>query len=146
MPSGKISVRASDLRGLNRLVIDATAGVTDVVEALHHNIARAPGTLAEPSRGRTRGITGLVYRCIRGITRLVGGGIDAALAPLAPLGEGSSSPEREAVLAALNGVVGDHLAATGNPLAIPMALRRGRGNPSSPRLEAGCSCWPTACA
>lgn len=121
-----------DLRGLNRLVIDATAGVTDVVEAMHHNIARAPGALAEPSRGRTRGITGLVYRSIRGITRLVGAGIDAALAPLPPLGEGSS-PGREALLAALNGVLGDHLAATGNPLAIPMRLRQGE-EPSGSRL------------
>jgi pimeloyl-ACP methyl ester carboxylesterase len=109
---------------LNRLVIDATAGVTDVVEALHHNIARAPGTLAEPARGRTRGITGLVYRSIRGITRLVGAGIDAALAPFTPLGEGSSSFRRETALAALNGVLGDHLVATGNPLAISMELRR----------------------
>lgn len=104
------------------MVIDATAGVTDVVEAMHHNIVRAPG--GTPSRGRTRGITGLVYRSIRGITRLVGGGIDAALAPFTPLGEGRSSTGREAVLAALNGVLGDHLAATGNPLAISMGLRR----------------------
>lgn len=116
-------MRGSDLRGLNRLVIDATAGVTDVVEAMHHNIARLPGALALPSRGRTRGITGLVYRSIRGVTRLVGGGIDAALAPFSSLGAGRSSPGREAALAALNGVLGDHLAATGNPLAIPMGMR-----------------------
>jgi pimeloyl-ACP methyl ester carboxylesterase len=115
-------VRGSDLRGLNRLVIEATAGVSEVVEAVHHNIVRSPGST--PSRGRTRGITGLVYRSIRGITRLVGVGIDAALAPFTPLGKGSSSPERDAVLAALNGVLGDHLVATGNPLAIPMSLRR----------------------
>jgi pimeloyl-ACP methyl ester carboxylesterase len=110
---------------LNRLVIDATAGVTDVVEAMHHNIAQAPGAVAAPSRGRTRGITGLVYRSIRGITRLVGGGIDAALMPFTPLGQGSSSTGREALLAALNGVLGDHLVATGNPLAIPMRFRYG---------------------
>ncbi|MFL6292660.1 MAG: esterase/lipase family protein, partial [Thermoanaerobaculia bacterium] len=120
--NGKTPVRAADLRGLNRLVIDATAGVTDVVEAMHHTIAR-PGVGA-PSRGRTRGIPGLVYRSIRGITRLVGGGIDAALAPFTPLGAGRSSRQREAVLAAVNGVLGDHLVATGNPLAIPMELRR----------------------
>src|SRR5208283_195742 len=35
-----------------------------------------------------------------------------------------ASQEREAVLAALNGLMGDYLAATGNPLAIPMRLRR----------------------
>jgi pimeloyl-ACP methyl ester carboxylesterase len=104
-------IRASDLRGLNRLVIDATAGVTGVVEAMHHNIAWVPGT-------------GFIYRSIRGITRLVGGGIDAALAPFTPLGKGSSSTSREALLAALNGVLGDHLVATGNPLAIPMRFRQ----------------------
>lgn len=128
---GKTQLRASDLRGLSRLVIDATAGVTDVVEAMHHNIARVPGVVGPPSRGRTRGVTGLVYRSIRGITRLVGGVIDAALAPFAPLGKGSSSTGREAGLAALNGVLGDHLAATGNPLAIPMRFRQG-GAPLAP--------------
>jgi pimeloyl-ACP methyl ester carboxylesterase len=128
--SGKTPVRAADLRGLSRLVIDATTGMTDVVEAMHHNIARPPGLPGAGSRGRTRGITGLVYSSIRGITRLVGGGIDAGLAPFMPLGKGSS-PGREAVLAALNGVLGDHLAATGNPLAIPMELRR-EGRPLVP--------------
>ncbi|HEX6864386.1 MAG TPA: alpha/beta hydrolase [Thermoanaerobaculia bacterium] len=113
-----MSVRASDLRGLSRLAIDATAGVTGVVEAMHHSIAWIPGT-------------GLVYRSIRGITRLVGGGIDAALAPFARPREGSTSSGREAMLAALNGVLGDHLAATENPLAIPMRLRLG-GEPLSP--------------
>src|SRR3546814_14473246 len=34
-----------------------------------------------------------------------------------------ASPEREAVLAALNGVLGNHLDASGNPLAITMGLR-----------------------
>ena len=36
----------------------------------------------------------------------------------------SSSAEREALQAAANGVLGDHLAASANPLAIPMRLRR----------------------
>ena len=35
----------------------------------------------------------------------------------------ASSPQREAVLAAINGVLGDHLLATANPLVITMALR-----------------------
>lgn len=40
-----------------------------------------------------------------------------------PHNEGHSSRRREALLAALNGVLGDHLVDTGNPLAIPMRLR-----------------------
>ncbi len=123
-------MRLSDLRGYSRLAIEGTIGVTNLVETMHHNIARVPGVLGTPTEERTRGITGLVYRSIRGVTRLVGGSIDAVLARLVPpLGDqddentGTSSAEREAVLAALNGVLGDHLAAGANPLAIPMRLR-----------------------
>jgi pimeloyl-ACP methyl ester carboxylesterase len=119
-------LHASDLRGVGRLAIDATLGITSLVETMHHNIARAPGPLGKPTQKPTKGITGLVYRSIRGVTRLVGGGVDLALANLASLvGQEPSSAGREAVVAALNGVLGDHLASSGNPLAIPMRLRRG---------------------
>ena len=114
----------SDLRGYSRLAIDATLGVTDIVEAEHANILRLP-FLAASATGRTRGITGLVYRNIRGVTRLVGVSLDALLAQLdAAFDPASSSAEREALQAAANGVLGDHLAASANPLAIPMRLRR----------------------
>jgi pimeloyl-ACP methyl ester carboxylesterase len=96
-----------------------------VVEALHDNIARSPGILDTPSSGPTTGITGLVYQSIRSVAGLAGVGIDAILAPHLPLpAETRSTPKREAVLAALNGVIGDYLAATDNPLAISMRLRR----------------------
>ena len=122
----KRRVDAADLRGLNRLTIDGIAGIVDLVEAMHYNIASVPGILAKPKRGRTTGITGLVYRSIRGVIGLVGHGLDKLLARLEPLlGERSTWPGREALLAALNGVLGDYLAASNNPLAITMALRRG---------------------
>ncbi len=118
-------VHAADLRGLGRLAVDATLGITGIVETMHHNISLVPPPLGKATHKPTKGITGLVYRSIRGVTRLVGGGVDLALANLASLvGEEPSSPAREAVLAALNGVLGDHLAESGNPLAIPMRLRR----------------------
>jgi hypothetical protein len=121
----KTRIHPSDLHGASRLAVDATAGLTDLVEAMHLNIARAPGLLGTPAQGSTHGITGFVYRSVRGVTRLVGGGVDAAFALAVPrLADGGSSPGREAVLAALNGVLGDHLAASGNPLAISMRLRR----------------------
>lgn len=117
--------RISDLCGIGRLAIAATTGVTDLVETVHHNIVRVPAILGTPAPGSTRGITGLVYRSIRGVTHWVGGGMDVVLARLAPLlGEPDASPGYEAVLAALNGVLGDYLAASGNSLAIPMRLRR----------------------
>ncbi|MBX9613597.1 MAG: GPI inositol-deacylase [Burkholderiales bacterium] len=125
-PPRTTHLRTTDLRGASRLAVDATLGLTDLVENLHHNITRVPGPLGEVSRRRTRGITGLVYRSIRGVTRLVGGSVDALLGQLAALlgpGQAVASPEREAVLAALNGVLGDHLQATGNPLATAMHLR-----------------------
>lgn len=123
-------LQTADLRGVARLAVDATMGLTDLVEAVHERITRLPGRPAQPAvgdPGRTHGITGLVYRSVRGVTRRAGAGIDALLGQLnTPLGpDAAPGPvaEREAVLAALNGVLGDHLAASANPLAIPMAWR-----------------------
>jgi len=125
----------SDLRGASRLAIDATRGLTDLVEAMHHNISRAPGVLEKPPAGRTRGITGLVYRSVHGVTRLVGGSIDAVLGRLVPmLGDVEPSRAREALVAALNGMLGDYLAETGNSLAISLRFRR-NGKPLA--LERG---------
>jgi len=120
----KTHVRGSDIQGLGRLAVEATLGLTNLVETMHHNILRRPGPLGEATQESTNGLTGLVYRTIRGVTRLVGGSLDALLVQLAPLLSGvTPSFERDAVLAALNGVLGDHLAASRNPLAIEMSLR-----------------------
>jgi len=111
------------IRGWGRLGFEAVLEITAIVEAMHHNIASVP-ILAGTGDGRTRGITGLVYGTIRGITGLLGTGFDHALALAPDRAERTPSPEHEAVLAALNGVLGDHLAATDNPLAISMCVRR----------------------
>jgi PGAP1-like protein len=127
--------RSADLRGAVRLAAEATVGVTDLVEAMHERITRWPGGGATGGRdgdrppahvkGRTRGLTGLVYQTVRGVTRLAGGGVDALLGLLPPtLGTSAPSREREALVAALNGVLGDHLVRSGNPLATPMTLRQ----------------------
>jgi hypothetical protein len=117
-------LHAADLRGASRLAIDATVAITDLVEAMHRNISSTPAILGKQPEGGAGGISGLVYRGIRGTTRLIGGGIDAALTPLIPLlRPRESTPARDAVLAALNGVMGDHLIETKNPLAITMQLR-----------------------
>jgi len=113
------------LRGVGRLVVDATTRLADVVEAMHHNVQRAPFRAPTSlTHGRTRGLTRLVYGSIRTVARLAGGGLDALVGPEAPAPSTSASHRRDILLSALNGVVGDHLARTGNPLAIPMELRR----------------------
>jgi len=116
---------SSDLRGAGSLTIDAIKAITDLVEAMHHAITGFGGLLGDPGQQRTTGITGMVYRNIHTVTGLVGSGIDALLDRLSlVIEEKESSPAREAVLAALNGVLGDHLVARNNPLAIPMQFRR----------------------
>ncbi|EFO80680.1 hypothetical protein OSCT_1453 [Oscillochloris trichoides DG-6] len=116
-------IHPADVRGLSQLVIDATLGITNLVEALHSTILRIPAPLGQIADRPTSGITGLVYTSIRMITGLVGGSLDLALAPLVQiLRTRESSPERDAALAIINGVVGDYLQQQGNPLALPMSL------------------------
>ena len=81
----KNHIHPTDVCGVSRLAIDATLGITDLGEAMHHTIARTPGIINLPASTAMQSITGLVYDSIREITRLVGGGLDAILAPLIPL-------------------------------------------------------------
>jgi pimeloyl-ACP methyl ester carboxylesterase len=120
----RVFLHPSDLRGVARIATDATAGLTDLVEAIHERTLRLPGVRPRSLSGRADGISGLVYKSIRGMTRIVGGSLDALLGLLAPLlGSNRLSPEREGLVAALNGGLGDYLASTANPLAIRMAFR-----------------------
>ena len=113
-----------DLRAATRLAVEATRAITTLVEEMHATIASGPAVLGKPLAAPTRLLTGLTYRTVRGVTQLVGAGIDRALAELAPI-LGASVPglEREVVRAVLNGVLGDYLSETGNPLAIEMTFR-----------------------
>lgn len=114
----------SDLRGAGRLAVDAVNGVLDIVEAMHYNITSFGGLVKNRKKPRTSGITGMVYRNIRSITGLAGKSFDGLMDKLAVIAdEKEPTPEQEAILAALNGVIGDHLEETKNPLAIPMQLR-----------------------
>jgi hypothetical protein len=113
-----------DLRGASRLAVEATKGVMDLVQAMHRTIGSGPAVLGRPLKAPVTAITHVVYGGMKGATHAVGAGLDLALAQLAPvLGEAAPGPQRELVQAALNGVLGDYLAATGNPLAWPLTLR-----------------------
>jgi pimeloyl-ACP methyl ester carboxylesterase len=125
----KLPFTAAELRGLAQLATHATLGVTNIVEAMHHTIA-APWTLfsKKPER-KMGGLPGLIYKTVRTGTRAVGGGATLGLRAI----QGKAKIEHDdnetklALISALNGVVGDHLVATKNPLAIPMQWQIGRG-------------------
>jgi hypothetical protein len=96
----------------------------NVVEAMHHTIASRAGLVGSAPEGRTSGITGAVYDALRDSTRAASLGLEAVLGTLiGPAGPHASTSEREAAVAALNGLWGDHLAESGNSLAITMKLR-----------------------
>jgi pimeloyl-ACP methyl ester carboxylesterase len=105
-------------RGVSRLAFDAVEQLSHIVEAMHASIA-----------GGTRGLTGLVYESIRLVNGGARGAVDGALELAAAARRPGESPRPEpgpraqAWHAALNGLLGDHLAATGNPLAIRLRLR-----------------------
>ena len=85
----------SDLRGITRMAIDATDTIAEVVERLHRTIQLRPGPLGVSATDRPSGITGLVYRCVRGGIRLAGRAVDASLSgvtTLLPDGESSPAP------------------------------------------------------
>ncbi len=129
-------LHVSDIQGLAQLATQATLGVADLAEKVQGNVYKAVaapfGVVGQAfvdreaghSGVKKMGITGLVYGSVKGVTRLAGGAVNALLSRAVPLvGEQASSPQREAMLSALNGVLGDQLLETANPLLIRMSLR-----------------------
>lgn len=122
------NLRGSDLRGVAQLAVQPASGVTRIVEGVHQSVWDTLGVAGGQEPGRTRGLTGLIYQSIRAATQLLGKGADTVLTGLEPLFDSlqesaPETPRREAVLAALNGVMGDRLVAGDNPFATPMSWR-----------------------
>ncbi|WP_342128437.1 esterase/lipase family protein [Hydrogenophaga sp. OTU3427] len=120
-------LRAVDLRAAAQLLTQATHGATRVVEGVHRAVLDTVGLPGGPTPGRTRGLTGLVYRGVHGVTALAGLGAEAVLARVEQRFPADTatpdSPQRLAMRSALNGVMGDRLATQGNSLALPMTLQ-----------------------
>ena len=120
------------IRGASRIACDAIEQVTNIVESMHANIAAAQMPLSRRVRTRTRGLTGFVYDSIRLVNSATRATLDKALSLIAAdFGPSLPQPHADHALSALNGVVGDYLEATGNPLAIRMQMRRD-GKPVNP--------------
>ncbi|WP_154224758.1 esterase/lipase family protein [Marinicella rhabdoformis] len=124
---------ADDLKGLSQLAEDGTVGVMALVESMHLNVLTLGGMLRNKDKssgrilGRTTGLTGLIYRTINKTTSLSFKSVNLALAKFKPLQRQSWPKQwrgkpRNQWLSALNGVLGDHLEATDNPLQINMQL------------------------
>jgi pimeloyl-ACP methyl ester carboxylesterase len=127
MPTDGANGVPEELRGATKLAVDAVIEVTDLVEAVHHTTSTLGGLLSFSDDQRMWGISGFVYGNIRRITRLVGSGVDLGLEQLVErIGPTEASAPRESVISAVNGVIGDYLVETDNPLAIPMQFRRNR--------------------
>ncbi len=131
-----------DLRGGMRLAMDGVKlGITRM-ETAHDRMARVqpPVRGARIVRPRT-GWGAAFYYGLRGTAGLAGGVVDLALASLQatladPRGEcglAEPSPRREALLAVLNALAGDHLHRTDNPLVIRTGLQR-IGDKPTPRV------------
>jgi pimeloyl-ACP methyl ester carboxylesterase len=115
--------------GAGRLVFDGVGGLTTLVERMHETIARHPLPFSRAPERATRGhgaIAAGVYESIRTVNGWLRDGFTFALGPPLRYLDDASSPSsvrQEAVVSALNGLYGDHLEASENPLAIPMAFR-----------------------
>lgn len=113
------------LQGSANLVFDLTHGVTDIVEGMYRNIAASPWPLGESPQGRAPGIAGFVHESIRTVNKGARLATDWALGRASPALDQAwpPGPYREAAIAALNGVCGDHLDSSGNTLAVPLHFR-----------------------
>ncbi|MDF1661149.1 MAG: alpha/beta hydrolase [Planctomycetota bacterium] len=123
MITSKHHLYKSDLRAGSALAVQATLSVTSIVEKMQHSIVRVPFVSGPVSHKRARALTGAVYGIVRGVTKTVGWSLDKVFAKLSDPDFVQPTEEREIFVAALNGVLGDHLAKTSNSLAIPMTFR-----------------------
>lgn len=123
-----------DMRGGLRLAFDGLRAALHGVEATHERLAQLQPPVRGVRPGRPdRGWPAVVYRGLHGTADLVGGGLDLVLASVQawlqdPHRErdheaAGPRPAREAVVAALNALLGDHLQRTDNPLAVKLSLR-----------------------
>ncbi len=117
-----------NLRAISRIGVDATRGVTAIVESMHGTIASTVLPIGAKPKDKARGLSGLVYRTIHGTTTAIGGTIDAGLElALSTLKE--DDQDNTPALgwqSALNGVCGDYLESTDNSLALPMTKMEAR--------------------
>jgi pimeloyl-ACP methyl ester carboxylesterase len=114
----------SEAQGITHLIMDATLGVTDVVESMHKKIVHPPFLPSTPIQHLITSIASITYKNIRWSTLFIGKNLHKILEQLTPaIGNLKTSDKKEIILAALNGVIGDYLEEKKNPLKIEMQFR-----------------------
>ena len=132
-------MRRAEITALGELTGDLLAAGSTAVSDMHEGIAGRPfgalGSAARPAQVLHDGISSGVYAAVRLGLRAAAtaGGRAAALragdgAPLA------ATPRGSLALGALNGFLGDRLAARGSELALPMTIRREPDDEAQPRV------------
>lgn len=138
----KTNHTSTDLQGLTRLLTEATIGTTDVVESMHQRIVHPPFLPSTPIQHLVTKIAGLTYRNIKRSAHFIGKGTDSILGQFGTvLGTNKDTSTRAAIRSALNGVLGDYLEASDNPLAIDMQFRC-QGNPIALTCESIQNTYP----
>lgn len=123
----------NEVRGAAGVASEAVDIVSRPVQGTHEAIAGTVfgalrrvglGPASTPVQVVHDGITSGVYAAVRGISRVTGQGIGAAAA-LARPGDWrpiTGTPTGAVLTGAVNGLVGDHMVALDNDLAVPMTL------------------------
>lgn len=125
-PSARPLTQANLIEGVAQLATTGIVEVTEVVQAIHREIVLRPLGLHQPEYQSlwNRGLTGQIYGLTKGIMRQSGKGLAASLRlfnRLTPsFGDQPLTPIQQFLVAAVNGVAGDHLIRMQNPLASPM--------------------------
>ncbi len=124
-------MRPEEIAALGDLAGDAAAGATKQIHEMHTGIARRVwrrvGPTSIPVRIAHDRIARTAYSAAGELTRsVVRAGAQAASAAQSPDSPSvQRSPAGRVLVSALNGAFGDSLLRRGNPLALPMAFRRG---------------------
>jgi pimeloyl-ACP methyl ester carboxylesterase len=140
---------ADEARELVRLAFEEAAGAFDGVHSVHGAIAerafRHTGPAAAPVQWMHDRITGAVYGGLRESVRGLGRLADGALGrrPHVANRVVSSTPRGAAVVAAVNGLIGDTLERRQSPLHQPMSLRL-HGEPLGPGRDELARAYPNA--
>jgi pimeloyl-ACP methyl ester carboxylesterase len=148
-PRTEIALRADDeARELIRLAFEEAAGAVEALHSIHGSIAerafRPTGAGGAPAHWMHDRISGAVYDGLKGCVRGLALAGDTALARRPQVGRRvSSTPRGAALVAAINGLIGDTLEQRRSPLHQPMSLRV-HGEPVAATREALRSAYPAA--